>query len=192
MSLPDGKALSGSRGYLGWSFFMKYMLFFLMSFNAFSCSFDDLVMSNLGNKVDFTDQNVSFFGQGATLALVSYSYEKQYSLAASQGQKEVRDFTVYKNALCHILGGKCSEVIIDNQQILSISSDGLTTLSKPIFITGILVGDITYVSSSAEITDGVQCGNSDLEYVKESIKLFNNAGQIEIVKKYLISVGKLN
>lgn len=170
---------------------MKYTLFFLMSFNVFSCSFDDLAMSNIGNKVDFTDQNVSFFGQGATLALVSYSYEKQNSLAASQGQKEVRDFTVYKNALCHILGGKCSEVIIDNQQILSISSDGLTTLSKPVFINGILVGDITYVSSFAEVAGGSQCGNSDLEYVKESIKLFNNAGQIETVKKYLMSVGKL-
>ena len=170
---------------------MRYMLCLLLSFNALSCGFDDLVMSNIGKKVDFTDQNVSFFGQGATLALVSYSHEKQSSLAASQGQKEVRDFTVYKNALCHILSGKCSEVIIDNQQILSISSDGLTTLSKPVFINGILVGDITYVSSAAAGADGAQCGNSDLEYVKESIKLFNNAGQIETVKKYLMSVGKL-
>jgi hypothetical protein len=54
-----------------------------------------------------------------------------------------------------------------------------------------LVGDITYVSSLAEAADGAQCGDSDLEYVKESIKLFNNSGQIENVKKYLMSVGKL-
>jgi len=170
---------------------MKYMLCLLISFNALSCGFDELILNNVGNKISATDSRVSFSGQSATLALVSISYEKQYSLAASQGQTEVRDFTTYKNAFCHILGGSCTEIMIGDQSIVRRSNEGLTTLSKPVFINGILVGDITYVSSLAEAADGAQCGDSDLEYVKESIKLFNNSGQIENVKKYLMSVGKL-
>jgi hypothetical protein len=166
------------------------MLFLLISFNALSCGFDELILNKLGNKISATDSRLSFSGQSATLALVSYSYEKQYSLAASQGQTEVRDFTTYKNALCHILSGSCTEIKIGDQSIVRRVSEGLTTLSQPVFINGILVGDITYVSSSGEVTNGDQCGNSEMEYVKESIKLFGNAGQIKEVKEYLISLGK--
>ena len=90
---------------------MKYMLCLLISFNALSCGFDELILNNVGNKISATDSRVSFSGQSATLALVSISYEKQYSLAASQGQTEVRDFTTYKNAFCHILGGSCTEIM---------------------------------------------------------------------------------